>query len=63
MVVWAVTIPLFWYTTLDTLRASERTRAAGDALAGFHSTVLATWYAVIVILVLIAFWDYWSTLL
>jgi hypothetical protein len=25
--------------------------------------VLATWYAVIVILVLIAFWYYWRTLL
>lgn len=63
MVVWAVTIPVFWYTTLDTLRTSERTRATGEALARFHSTVLTTWYAVLVILVLIAFWDYWRTLL
>jgi hypothetical protein len=62
MVVWVVTIPIFWYTTLDTLRSSDRTRAAGEALAQFHSTVLATWYAVIVILVLIAFWYYWRTL-
>ena len=28
MVVWAVTIPIFWYTTLDTLGAFDRTRAA-----------------------------------
>ena len=63
MVVWVVTIPLFWYTTLDTLRTSECTRAVGEALAGFHSTVLATWYAVLVILVLTSFWDYWRTLL
>ena len=63
MVVWAVTIPIFWYTTLDTLRSTDRTRAAGEALTSFHSTVLATWYAVIVILVLIAFWYYWRTLL
>lgn len=63
MVVWAVTIPIFWYTTLDTLRSADRTRAAGEALTRYHSTVLATWYAVIVILVLIAFWYYWRTLL
>lgn len=63
MVVWAVTIPIFWYTTLDTLRSFDRTRAAGVALTSFHSTVLVTWYAVIVIQVLIAFWYYWKTLL
>ena len=62
MVVWAVTIPIFWYTTLDTLRSSERTRSVGETLTQFHSTLLATWYAVIVILVLIAFWYYWRTL-
>jgi hypothetical protein len=63
VVVWTVTIPLFWYTTLDTLRAAEPTRHFGAALARFHSTVLATWYTVIAILVLVAFWDYWRTLL
>jgi uncharacterized membrane protein len=63
MVVWTVTIPIFWYTTLDTLRAFDRTRPAGEALGRYHSTVLATWYAVIVIQVLIAFWYYWKTLL
>jgi uncharacterized membrane protein len=63
MIVWAVTIPIFWYTTLDTLRSFDRTRATGEALTHFHSTVPATWYAVIVILVLIAFWYYWRTLL
>jgi uncharacterized membrane protein len=62
MVVWVVTIPIFWYTTLDTLRSSDRTRGAGEALTSFHSTILATWYAVIVILVLFAFWYYWRTL-
>lgn len=63
MVVWAVMIPIFWYTTLDTLRTSDRTEGVGRTLTAFHSTVLVTWYAVIVILVLIAFWDYWRTLI
>lgn len=62
MVVWVVTIPIFWYTTLDTLRAGERTRAFGERLARYHSTVLAAWYVVIIVLVLVEFWDYWSTL-
>lgn len=63
MVVWAVTIPVFWYTTLDTLLAFDRTRPLGAALARVHTVVPATWYAVIAILVLTAFWDYWRTLL
>jgi uncharacterized membrane protein len=59
MVVWAVTIPIFWYTTLDTLRGSR----AGELLARVHSAVLAAWYLLIVVLVLVEFWDYWTTLL
>jgi uncharacterized membrane protein len=58
MVVWAVTIPIFWYTTLDTLRG----RGAGQALIRVHSAVLAAWYVVIIALVLMEFWDYWVTL-
>lgn len=61
--VWAVTIPLIWYTTLDTLHAFDRTRPAGTTLVRIHTVVPATWCAVIAILVFIAFWDYWRTLL
>jgi hypothetical protein len=63
MVVWAVTIPIFWYTTLDTLRRAERTRRAGELLVRVHSAVLAAWYVLIAVLVLVEFWDYWTTLL
>ena len=56
MVVWIVMIPLFWYTALDTWPVLAPLRRV-------HSAVLALWYVVIVILVLIAFWDYWSSLL
>ncbi|ANZ39885.1 vitamin K epoxide reductase [Lentzea guizhouensis] len=55
LVVWIVTIPLFWYTTLDTWPRLEPVRR-------FHSTVLTLWYAVIVALVLAEFWDYWVSL-
>ena len=59
MVVWAVTIPLFWYTTLH----NARTTRAGQVLARFHSLVLTVWFLVIVVLCLQAFWAYWTTLL
>ncbi|ROP34917.1 vitamin K epoxide reductase family protein [Saccharothrix texasensis] len=56
LVVWIVTIPLFWYTTLDTWPALAPLRR-------LHSAVLAFWYVLIAGLVLHAFWDYWSNLL
>ncbi|QUH00737.1 vitamin K epoxide reductase family protein [Saccharopolyspora erythraea] len=59
MVVWAVTIPMFWYTTLHNLRPGR----VGEALARVHSVVLTVWYLTIVVLCLQAFWDYWTTLL
>lgn len=56
MVVWAVTIPIFWFTTLDTWPALAPLRKIGGAL-------LALWYVAIVVLILIAFWDYWTSLI
>jgi uncharacterized membrane protein len=58
MVVWVVTIALFWYTTLHVWSGTR----VGAALRRVHSGVLALWYVVIVVLVLVEFWDYWSTL-
>ncbi|GAB3439958.1 vitamin K epoxide reductase family protein [Actinophytocola sediminis] len=62
MVVWVVTIPIFWYTTLDTLRAAENTRRAGESLWRYHSAVLAAWFVIIAALVLAEFWSYWTSL-
>lgn len=56
LVVWVVTIPIFWFTTLDTWPALAPVRRIGGA-------ILAVWYAVIVFMVLGAFWDYWTSLL
>ncbi|MDI5974857.1 vitamin K epoxide reductase family protein [Amycolatopsis magusensis] len=53
MVVWAVVIPIFWYTTLDNLRSPKLSR--------WHSAVLAAWYVLIAALILQAFWDYWTS--
>jgi uncharacterized membrane protein len=53
--VWIVTIPIFWFTTLDTWPALAGVRRIGGA-------VLTIWYVVIIAMVLVAFWDYWVSL-
>ncbi|MEV8371562.1 vitamin K epoxide reductase family protein [Kribbella sp. NPDC056861] len=55
MVVWAVTIPLFWYVTLHNfnLRAMSR----------YHGVVLTVWFVLLLTLIGEQFWSYWRTLL
>lgn len=68
MVVWAVTIPLFWYVTLHNVRHRHlRLRGfaarVGVAAQEYHGVVLTGWYLIVIGLVAQRFWDYWSTLL
>ncbi len=68
MVVWTVTIPMFWYTTLYNLEHGHLPTPRGWrggvlAIGRFHSVVLTLWYLAVIVLVLIRFWYYWSTLL
>jgi uncharacterized membrane protein len=68
MVVWTVTIPIFWYTTLYNLRTGNiPTPARLKRLVAFlqrhQGDVLIVWYAVIIGLILNHFWYYWSTLI
>ncbi|WP_037064168.1 vitamin K epoxide reductase family protein [Pseudonocardia acaciae] len=63
MVVWAVTIPIFWYTTLHNVVHGHLPvghRRVVQGLARYHSLVLAIWYLVLVVLILLAFWPYWA---
>ena len=66
MVVWAVTIPIFWYTTLYNLLSWPRLPAGArrvvESMARLHTMVVALWFAAIAGLILGAFWDYWSGL-
>lgn len=55
VVVWLVTIAIFWYTTLRNLAGTR----AGAGLSRVHTGLLALWYALIAGLVVRAFWDYW----
>ena len=52
MVVWAVTIPIFWYVTLRSVRNA--------ALSANHAVVLTVWVLVIAGLITHRFWDFWS---
>lgn len=67
MVVWAVVIPVFWYVTLHNLRTgvlgarARRARITG-ILDVWHAPLLLAVYLGILGLILVEFWDYWSTL-
>ncbi|WP_030419366.1 vitamin K epoxide reductase family protein [Streptomyces sp. NRRL F-5065] len=62
VVVWVVTIALFWFLALlclehGLLRAPPGVRVL---LRDTHGLLLAGWYGVIALLVLTRFWPYWS---
>ena len=62
MVVWTVTIPIFWYVTLHTLATAFR-RPVAPVLARYHTVVLTLWFAGVTALIANRFWTYWSLLL
>ncbi|MGF1426115.1 vitamin K epoxide reductase family protein [Kitasatospora sp. LaBMicrA B282] len=67
MLVWAVTIATFWYTTLANLRTGvipvgRRLRPVVRELNRYHWAVPVLWYAVIALMILGRFWYYWKTL-
>lgn len=67
MVVWAVTGPIFWYTTLYNLReGSLRTPGRLSKIVAFaqryHLEILVIWFLLIVGLILKRFWYYWRSL-
>jgi uncharacterized membrane protein len=68
VVVWAVTIPLFLYTTFYNLREGHiptpvRLKGLVSFLQKYHGETLAVWYLIIIVLILNHFWYYWQTLL
>ena len=68
MVVWAVTIPIFWYTLLYNLRErhirlSKKFSSAVDFLQRHHGDILFVWFLAIVGVIINHFWFYWSTLI
>lgn len=66
MVVWAVTIPVFWYVTLRSLamvgpRLPPLLRRPVQAARTGHGVVLTVWLLAISAAILERFWLYWST--
>ena len=68
MAVWAVTWPLCWLLTIRNAESGvwgERLRGgvAVRELATWSSVVLTLGYVLVVVLIAVEFWTYWSTLL
>jgi uncharacterized membrane protein len=68
MVVWAVTIPAFWYTTLyifqeGHLRVPKRFENILAFARKHHGDILLIWFLIIIALILKRFWYYWSSLI
>ncbi|HSX01058.1 MAG TPA: vitamin K epoxide reductase family protein [Candidatus Saccharimonas sp.] len=68
MVVWVVTLAVFWYTTLRNLRAGVWPTPPLLApvirpLQTYRHLIVVLGYLVILIAVLVQFWYYWRTLL
>lgn len=60
MVVWSVTIPLAVWSVLVALRLTTDS-AVVRALWSVRYLIVLFWYLLIAVLILIRFWDYWST--
>jgi uncharacterized membrane protein len=68
MAVWAVVLPIFWFTTMRNLSTgaipiADDWRDAVDDVLRFHWIGLALLYLAVIGIVGIGFWDYWSTLI
>lgn len=68
LLVWSVTLPMFWYTTLYNLQQGHiKTPAVLKSVVSFatqhHLEVLVSWYLLFVVVILVKFWDYWKTVL
>lgn len=68
MIVWAVTLPLFWYTFLylikqKIIRIPKKYSGLVKFIQRHHGDILLVWYLIIIALTLKRFWYYWSTFL
>jgi len=62
MVVWAVTIPLLVVAT-SIAAAPVTSNGVVRALHTWRWSLVALWFTGLILLILVRFWDYWSTLL
>lgn len=68
IVVWAVTIPIFLYTTTHTLRLVQQSSAGEEhrlirGLTEYRGAIITSWFLAIAALIAVRFWSYWSSLI
>jgi uncharacterized membrane protein len=64
MVVWAVTITLLVVVASILLRPSlDSSGAAVRVLFAWRWSIVALWFTAVFLMIMVRFWDYWSTLL
>ncbi len=67
MVVWVVTIAVFWYTALHVATVvaapGPRFAPAFTIASTYHTVWLTAWFVAIAALIAQRFWDYWVTVL
>jgi hypothetical protein len=68
MVVWSITWPIFWYTSLYNLREKHiPTPKAFRGIINFmqkhHADILVSGYVLVILLIIENFWYYWKTLI
>ncbi len=67
MIVWAATIPMFWYTSLYNLmfgniKYPKKLDRAVNFAQKHHLDIVILWFLIIIALIIKRFWYYWSTL-
>ncbi|SDL28068.1 vitamin K epoxide reductase family protein [Nonomuraea jiangxiensis] len=64
MIVWAVTVPIFWYVTLHNVIHQHLPAPVGmRRLAAYHTVPLTVWFLALIAAIGVRFQSYWSTLL
>jgi Predicted membrane protein len=61
MVVWAVTIPLWWWTVLQTLRATAPHNRTTTLLNKFPLFPVTVWFTAVALTIFLRWQDYWLT--
>ena len=63
MVVWAVTDPAARGGGVDRAAAAGRSNAVARVLYQWRWSLVALWFTALILLILVRFWNYWSTLI
>jgi len=63
MVVWSVTVPLFAVVAVIAFRPVMESNPVANAVYQWRWPLVVLWFTGLLLLILVRFWDYWSTLI